>query len=1266
MNVANSAPCDDGNGCSLGDVCSKGSCIAGDKTKDCDDLDVCTQDLCYPGSGCKHFANTAACDDGNTCTTSDACADFKCAAGPKLDCDDQNLCTNDACNPKTGCTHAPNGNKPFGPLVDDASKNSGLWEFKASTGPVRFTHAGTGWYALSAPQNAEHTMTLQAKVDLACAFNPTLYFDERFQGGSHWVEISDDGAKTWSPSLIRGGKSDYIWRTQDLDLTGYKGKKILVRFRVQTTSTSYWWNIRNIAVREADPVPKTVSWGAAIDCGDFATEGPGWACNIDGDGYQLNYKSYNLVPNPNRHINTARFNLRFDVSKVAEPYFTFEERAYYGILKVETRSPGGAWAEAFLRGWAVDYAWRLRVVDLSDFKGKVVEMRFTVHNPHNDSHWGDVRRIKFGVKPKPKSDLAYGQPLAACADWQLEDAVWECYAASTDWLLQGTSDTATTNAANGYWHYANYERQIDLSKAKDPALKFEHSSYYGSRTFEVSTDGGSWTTVWSAGNTADTVWRKIEVDLGQFLGKKIWVRIGYVPHSTDRWWRLAKIRIEEAAKPWPEVAFTTPAHDCNAWVAENATWQCDPAQSSYQFRYAVPVGLPTGYWVALTNERVYKLAGQANPHVQVQFRHYYGSLKVQASPDGVQWDDLYSIGNGADLVWRTLTLSLSAYKNGGTVRLRFLVTPHSPTYWGELRNFKLLNVVAPSVVKPAAAFKCAGWAFEGGAWDCKSTSEGTLLRYEGQPTVANVSPNAYLHYAETSQQIDLAGLKKPMLRTTMRHYYGELHTYVSTDGQKWHLLDKLTNVQDRIWRKRTFDLTTWLGKKVFVRFASRPNSPTYWGEVKDISIDEYVAPAVAKLGDVVKLADLEMEGGWSYDFVDKRFEGSHEFVNHYQSLMFKKVYDLSGATKPVLRFEHGWYNGYGYVEVSLDGVTWKSVWSDTFHGKRSSVMRPEWIDLSSVNGQSDVRIRFQHYAYNYEIETSSYWGINNIQVVEYKPTPTRKAPTKLGSTDFDSRGLWTYNATTAEFSLNKPQSAQVATYTGSDHFLWPNVAVDVSAMKEPVLRFQQRNYALTRYIEVSDDDGQTWQQADLVSRSSQGVWQSVLVDLSPWKASKALLIRLRTNLNNGTYWWQVRSLEVLEKPALKSVPAGFTAKTSDWALESGWNENAGLNLLERKADALAEYSAAESTLTWDLSQATAPKIVYDSTYSNATRQIFVSVDGFAWELVSSVGGTQQTMSTQTVDLAKFAGVKALQVRLYSHIQTIDFYWRVKNLKVVAK
>jgi len=110
-NAANALPCDDGNACTAGDVCSDKACKAGPPL-DCNDNNVCTTDLCLPASGCKNEANTAFCDDSSACTVGDKCDAGKCVPGAPLDCNDDNVCTDDSCvatqqgTPK--CIHEPN------------------------------------------------------------------------------------------------------------------------------------------------------------------------------------------------------------------------------------------------------------------------------------------------------------------------------------------------------------------------------------------------------------------------------------------------------------------------------------------------------------------------------------------------------------------------------------------------------------------------------------------------------------------------------------------------------------------------------------------------------------------------------------------------------------------------------------------------------------------------------------------------------------------------------------------------------------------------------------------------------------------------------------------------------------------------------------------------------------------------------------------------------------------------------------------------------
>jgi hypothetical protein len=102
----NVLPCNDGDKCTTVDACTGGNC-KGTAPNVCIDGDPCTGDYCDKDKGCIHPAQAGTCTDGNACTDGDACAGGACKPGPPKVCDDQNPCTMDACDPKTGCTAAP-------------------------------------------------------------------------------------------------------------------------------------------------------------------------------------------------------------------------------------------------------------------------------------------------------------------------------------------------------------------------------------------------------------------------------------------------------------------------------------------------------------------------------------------------------------------------------------------------------------------------------------------------------------------------------------------------------------------------------------------------------------------------------------------------------------------------------------------------------------------------------------------------------------------------------------------------------------------------------------------------------------------------------------------------------------------------------------------------------------------------------------------------------------------------------------------------------
>ncbi len=77
---------------------------------DCDDLNPCTTESCVEVAEavyeCMYRNNTEPCDDNNSCTEYDTCADGSCTGTPVV-CDDGDSATLDSCDPVTGeCTYS--------------------------------------------------------------------------------------------------------------------------------------------------------------------------------------------------------------------------------------------------------------------------------------------------------------------------------------------------------------------------------------------------------------------------------------------------------------------------------------------------------------------------------------------------------------------------------------------------------------------------------------------------------------------------------------------------------------------------------------------------------------------------------------------------------------------------------------------------------------------------------------------------------------------------------------------------------------------------------------------------------------------------------------------------------------------------------------------------------------------------------------------------------------------------------------------------------
>jgi hypothetical protein len=73
----------------------------------CNDTNACTDDTCDPETGCTAINHARTCSDGDACTVGELCTDGGCIGGQPRDCDDGNACTIDLCDEFAGCVYLP-------------------------------------------------------------------------------------------------------------------------------------------------------------------------------------------------------------------------------------------------------------------------------------------------------------------------------------------------------------------------------------------------------------------------------------------------------------------------------------------------------------------------------------------------------------------------------------------------------------------------------------------------------------------------------------------------------------------------------------------------------------------------------------------------------------------------------------------------------------------------------------------------------------------------------------------------------------------------------------------------------------------------------------------------------------------------------------------------------------------------------------------------------------------------------------------------------
>ena len=320
-------PCDDGDPCTINDVCVNGVCSGTPKI--CDDGDPCTDDFCHPLTGeckyapkicddnnactddscnpitgeCEHTNNSAFCDDGDPCTENDICQNGSCVGTPK-DCDDGDPCTDDFCNSSTGecehifiCNTPPTAsftvNPPSGTTEtlfsvdasgssDDQDPTSALhvrwdWENNGSY--------DTGWSitkTTSHQYSTTGTKTIKLEVKDTGGLTDTVI--HQITVSTACLTVTDIDGNTYQTIQI----GDQCWMAENLKVTHYRNGDPIPCI----TSNSDWGSLTTGAYCNYDNNASNVAiygrlynWYAVNDNRNIAPEG--WHLPSDAEWKQL-------------------------------------------------------------------------------------------------------------------------------------------------------------------------------------------------------------------------------------------------------------------------------------------------------------------------------------------------------------------------------------------------------------------------------------------------------------------------------------------------------------------------------------------------------------------------------------------------------------------------------------------------------------------------------------------------------------------------------------------------------------------------------------------------------------------------------------------------------------------------------------------------------------------------------------------------------------------------------------------------------------------
>ncbi|MEL6536601.1 MAG: T9SS type A sorting domain-containing protein, partial [Bacteroidota bacterium] len=247
---------------------------------------------------------------------------------------------------------------------------------------------------------------------------------------------------------------------------------------------------------------------------------------------------------------------------------------------------------------------------------------------------------------------------------------------------------------------------FDLSAQSTASLNFAYHSFGTATTVnltvEATTDGSTWSSIFSVTGNQGNQWNDASVDLSAYLGST--VKFRFVGTTGTTWQgdvAIDDIQVSNSAAPvtlysqgWESGGmgdWTNNGGDDFNWTARsggtpsNNTGPSGAVEGSY-YNYTEASGSNYPSKVAIMTSPAISLSGQSDASVTFSYHMFgasnMGGLVLEASSNGSSWSNVWSRSGNQGNQWSTSSVDLGAYA-GGTLYLRFVGTTGS-TWQGDM------------------------------------------------------------------------------------------------------------------------------------------------------------------------------------------------------------------------------------------------------------------------------------------------------------------------------------------------------------------------------------------------------------------------------------------------------------------------------------------------------------------------------------------------------------------------------------------------------